>query len=196
MNRLRRYFVTGLVVLLPVISTIYILVVVFRFADGVLGRFLNNYLKDTLGFYVPGLGLILSIVIILVTGFFASNFLGRRIFPFFESFFLKVSPINKIYSPLKQIVLFLLRQKELGFKKVVLVQYPSQGIWSLGFITNEAFKEIDTPAKDNLLCIFIPSSPGPLTGYTIFLPQREVIFLDISVQDALKIIISGGIFKP
>lgn len=196
MNRLKRYFVTGLVVLLPVLLSVFILVKVFNFADNVLGRFLNSYLKETLGFYIPGLGLILSFLIVLVTGFFASHFLGKKLFPSFENIFLKIPLVNRIYPTLKQIILFILRQEEFGFKKVVLVEYPSKGIWSLGFVTNQAFTEIDSKINDKLVCVFIPSSPGPFTGYAIFLPQREVIFLDISVQDALKIIISGGIFKP
>jgi len=196
MKRLKRYFITGLVVLLPVVLSIYILVKVFSFCDNVLGRFFNSYFKETLGFYIPGLGLILLLSIILLTGFSASHFLGKKLFPSFENTFLKIPLLNKIYPTLKQIVLFILRQEELGFKKAVLVQYPSKGIWSLGFVTNQAFAEIDNKINDKLLCVFIPSTPGPLTGYAIFLPQREVIFLDLSVQDALKIIISGGIFKP
>lgn len=196
MNRLKRYFVTGLVVILPVVLTIYILIIVFNFVDGVLGSFLNTYLKKTLGFYIPGLGLILSIIIILVTGLLTSLFLGKKIIPHLEKIFLKIPLINKIYPPLKQMVRFILMQRELGFKKVVLVEYPSKGIWSLGFVTNEAFEEIDNKTNNNLLCIFVPNSPGPLTGYTIFLAKEKAIFLDISVQDAMKIIISGGIFKP
>lgn len=195
-NKFKRYFVTGLVILLPIVLTTYILVIIFNFADSVLGSFLNNYLKKTLGFYIPGLGLILSIIIILATGLLASHLLGKKFLPYVENIFLKVPLINKIYPTLKQMVLFILMQREFGFKKVVLVEYPSKGIWSLGFVTNEAFREIDEKTKNNLLCVFIPSSPGPLTGYTVFLAKQEAIFLDISVEDAMKIIISGGIFKP
>jgi uncharacterized membrane protein len=196
MNKLKRYFITGLVVLLPTLLTIYIMVIVFNFADGVLGRFLNTYLKNTLGFYIPGLGLILSVIIVLTTGFLASHLLGRKFAPYLENIFLRTPLINKIYPTLKQIVLFILRQEEFGFKRVVLVQYPSKGLWSLAFVTNESFKEMDDKTKTNLLCVFVPSSPGPLTGFTIFVAKEEVIFLDISVEDAMKIIISGGIFKP
>jgi uncharacterized membrane protein len=196
MKRLKRYFVTGLVVLLPIVLSVFILVKVFSFCDNVLGRFLNSYFRETLGFYIPGLGLILSLSIILVTGFSASHFLGKKLFPYFESLFLKIPLLNRIYPTLRQIILFILRQEEFGFQKAVLVEYPSKGIWSLGFVTNQAFAEIDSKLNDKFLCVFIPSTPGPLTGYAVFFPQREVIFLDISVQDALKIIISGGIFKP
>lgn len=196
MKRLKRYFVTGLVVLLPLLLSVFILVKVFNFADNVLGRFLNSYFRETLGFYIPGLGLILSLLIVLAAGFSASHFLGKKLYPFFENIILKIPLLNKIYPTLRQIVLFILRQEEFGFKKAVLVQYPSKGIWSLGFVTNQGFTEIDNKTNDKLVCVFIPNSPGPLTGYAVFFPQREVVFLDLSVQDALKIIISGGIFKP
>ena len=196
MKRLKRYFITGFIVLVPVLLTIYVLAMLFRFVDNILGRFLNIYLNNILGFYIPGLGLLLFLVIIVLVGFLAGRFLGNKIFPRIEKWFLGLPLINKIYPTFKQIILFVLAQKEFGFKKVVLVEYPSKGIWSLGFLTNEEFKKMTEVVGKNMAPVFIPSSPNPLTGYVIFLPKEELKFLDIPISDALKIIISGGVFKP
>lgn len=196
MKRLKRYFITGFVVAVPIFLTIYVLVVLFRFIDGILGRFLNLYLKETVGFYIPGLGFLLFFLIIAVIGFLAGRFFGHRIFPRLEKWFSSLPLISKIYPTFKQIVQFVAAQKEFGFKKVVLVEYPGKGIWSMGFLTNEEFKQIGETLSKQMVSVFIPSSPNPLTGYVIFLPKEEIKFVDISISDALKIIISGGVFKP
>lgn len=196
MNRLKRYLVTGLVVVVPIFLTVYVLVIIFRLADGILGRFLNVYLKNTLGFYIPGLGFLIALFFILFVGFLTTWFLGKKIFLVLEKWFSNLPLINKIYPALKQIVSFVLAQKEFGFKKVVLVEYPSRGIWSVGFLTNEQFRQINKALDREIVSVFVPTTPGPLTGYVIFVPKDEVRFLDISVSDALKIIISGGVFRP
>lgn len=196
MNRLKRYLITGLIVVIPIFLTIYILIAVFQFVDGILGSFLNVYLKNSLGFYIPGLGFLLFFLIIILVGFMATRFIGRNFFPRVEKWFSGLPLINKIYPALKQIVLFILAQKEFGLKKVVLVEYPSKGIWSLGFLTNEQIKNVVDAAGREMVAVFVPSSPGPLTGYVIFVPKEELRFVDFSITDALKIIISGGVFKP
>lgn len=195
MERLRRYLVAGLIVVVPVLLTVYVLVIMFRLVDGILGRFLNVYFKEILGFYIPGLGFLISLFFILFVGFLATRFLGKKIFIALERWFSGLPLINKIYPTLKQIVLFILAQKEFGFKKVVLVEYPSKGIWSLGFLTNESFQQINRVSDREMVSVFIASTPGPLTGYVIFVAKEEIKFLDISISDALKIIISGGTFK-
>lgn len=182
--------ITGLIVVIPVFLSIYALVAGFRLIDGILGRFLNQR-----EFYVPGLGFLLLFFVIILTGFLATRFLGKRIYPRIEKWFACLPLINKIYPTLKQIVLFVLAQKEFGFKKVVLAEYPCKGIWSLGFITNDNFKKISQVAGRETVAVFIPSSPGPLTGYVTFIPKADLRFPDISISDALKIIISGGVFS-
>lgn len=196
MNRLKKYFITGLVGIIPIFLTVYVLIVAFRFIDGILGRFLNIYLKQILGFYVPGLGILIFLIIITLVGFLATHFIGKRIFPRIERRFSGLPLIKNIYPAFKQIVLFILAQREFGFKKVVLVEYPSKGIWSLGFLTNEKFERANRITGKEMAGVFIPSTPGPLTGYLIFVPKEELKFPDISITDALKLIISGGVFNP
>lgn len=196
MKKIKRYLITGFVVLVPFALTIYILVTVFNFVDGILGKYLNAYFKELLGFYIPGLGILLFFGIIITAGFLATRFIGRRIFPQLEKLFSRIPIIDKVYPTVKQIVLFVLAQQEFGFKKVVLAEYPSKGIWSLGFITNEEFKKISEVVNCEMTPVFIPTTPGPFSGFLIFLPKEAIKFVDISVGDALKIIISGGVFKP
>lgn len=194
MKNLKQYFITGLIVIIPVFLTVYVLVFIFKFFDGILGRFINEYLKTRLGFFIPGLGLILSVCIVFFVGFTYKRIFGReRLFMNLEKWFSELPLIKSIYPAFKQLVLFVLAQKEFGFQKVVLAEYPSKGIWSVGFLTNEPFKKINEICGREMVPVFIPSSPGPLTGYVIFVPKEGLKFPDISVSDALKIIISGGV---
>lgn len=192
MNRLKRYLLTGLVVLLPVVLTTYVLLAIFRFSDRILGRFIEGLI----GFYIPGIGLVLSLVIVLLTGFLTTVLLGRRIFVVIENMFLKFPLVRQIYPSAKQIINFLFSKDRLQFRKVVLVEYPRKGIWSMGFITNETVQEVKTKTGQDLLNVFIPSSPGPFTGYFMFVPKQEIIFLDMTIEEGLKLIISGGVVNP
>ncbi len=196
MSKLRRYFLTGLAVLLPIVLTGYIIIIVFNFADNLLGKHINKYLHDLFGFYIPGLGLLLTAFIIVATGFFSSNFLGRKLLPFFEEILLRIPLVQQLYAPAKKIVSFFFSAKQQLFKQVVLIEYPRKGIWSLAFITNQGTPEIGAKLGKEMLNVFIPSTPGPLTGYFMFVPKEDVIFLDISVEDALKLFISGGVLNP
>jgi uncharacterized membrane protein len=183
---------TGLIVLLPVVLTAYVLIVIFRFADGILG----SLIEKIVGFYVPGIGFVLSLVIVLFTGFLTTVLLGKRIFIVIENIFLRFPLVRQIYPSAKQIINFLFSKDKPQFRKVVLVEYPRKGIWSMGFITNETVQEIKTKTGQDLLNVFIPGSPGPLTGYFMFVPKQDIIFLDMTVEDGLKLIISGGVVNP
>jgi uncharacterized membrane protein len=196
MSRLKRFFVTGLIVVAPVYATVYVLIVLFRLVDNILGVYLNTYLQKLWGFYIPGLGFFIFIFIIISIGFLATRLIGFKIFPRLEKRFSSLPLIKNIYPALKQLILFVLEQKEFGFKKVVLIEYPSKGIWSVGFLTNEQYQKINQIFDKEMVSVFVPNSPGPFTGYVIFVPKEELKFLDISVIDACKIIISGGVFKP
>jgi uncharacterized membrane protein len=196
MSKLRRYFITGLIVILPLVATIYILAGIFNFSDGLLGRFINDYLEKTIGFYIPGLGLLLFLTIILLVGFLVTNILFKRLFYHLETLFLKFPLIRQIYPAVKQIVDYLFSKEKPAFKKVVIVEYPRKGVWSLGFITNEAMKDVEDKTNQKVLNVFIPSTPNPMTGYFIFVPKNDAVFLDISVEDGLRMVISGGVFNP
>ena len=196
MQKIRRYFITGLLVILPVFITLYFLFVIIRFIDGIWGKLINYYLRKEFGFSIPGLGLILGVITVIIVGFIATRFFAKRIFPTLERWFLKFPFIRQIYPSAKQIVNFFLAKDKPVFKKVVLVEYPSKGIWSVGFITNEGFKEAQEKIGQELLHVFVASTPSPFSGYFVLLPKKDVKFLDMSVEDGLKLIVSGGILRP
>jgi uncharacterized membrane protein len=194
--RIRYYFATGFLITLPVFITLYFLFIIFRFIDGIFGKVVNFYIKQYLGFAIPGVGIIISILIVFAVGFAAANFFGKRIIRALESWFLKFPFIRNIYPAAKQIVDSFISKDSPAFKKVVLVQYPSKGIWAVGFLTNESFKEANDKTGRDLLHVFIATTPSPLTGFLILAPREDVVELDISVEEGVKLIISGGIVKP
>ncbi len=196
MRKIKRYFVTGLIVILPIFLTLYLLFIIFRLIDGLLGGIINRYLKAMFGFSIPGLGFILITLIILATGFIVSHLLSKRLLPLIEGWFLKLPGVRQLYPAIKQIVGFIFSKEKAAFKKVVLVEYPSKGIWSIGFMTNEGFREAQEKTGQELVHVLIGSTPSPWSGFFIIVPKKEVTFLEMSVEDGIKLIVSGGILKP
>jgi len=194
-SKLRKYFLSGLVIFLPIALTVYLFFLAIDFADGFFGKFFAK-----LGFGIGefrGLSIIAGIYIIILIGFFMTNFLGRKIHNFFERFVLRLPFFKQVYPALKEMVIFLFtREKMSSFRQVVLIEYPRKGIYAMGFLTNDASKEICDHTKKELCNVFIPSSPGPLTGFTILIPKKEIISTQITVEDAFKFIVSGGVVNP
>lgn len=196
MHKLRKYFFSGIVVVTPIVITVSILSALFRFTDGLLGRYINYYLKKNLGYGIPGLGLIIFLLVILVVGFFAANFLGKKILRLLEAWFLKIPFVSRIYPHIKQFVDLVAAKEKPSFKKVVLIEYPRNGIYSLGFITNEGMKEIEEKTGQNIVTVIIPSIPNPFSGFFVFCKKEELIYLDITVEEAIKQVVSGGVLQP
>ncbi len=196
MNRLRRYSITGLVLVVPVVLTVYVLVLGFQFVDGLLGVPLNRILRQTLGFAIPGAGFLLFMILIIGIGFLANRFVGKRLFPRLERWFLALPFVAGIYPAFKQMVSFMFTQHQMGFRSAVLVEYPSKGMWTLGFLTSEKQQAIDEAAGTKLLGVFVPNSPNPLTGYLVFFPKTEVRSLALPVRDAIRLVVSCGVFNP
>jgi uncharacterized membrane protein len=195
----RRYFITGLLIVLPVLVTVYLFISLFLFFDNILGRYISRFTLESFGYRIPGLGLLVFIVVIFAAGFFGTNYLGRRLLKYFESLWVRFPFVRSIYMGAKQVTHLIFSSKaegEGGFKKVVLIQYPSKGIYSLGFVTNETCQEICEKASRKLLNVLVPSVPNPLTGFVIFVPREEVVYLDMPIEEGLKIIISGGVLSP
>lgn len=185
---LRRYFITGLATLFPVWVTIYLIVVLFQFVDGRLGRLL--------GVKVPGLGLLGTVCIILVVGVISIHFFGRVVFTTLELWFSRLPLIKKIYPPIKQLAQFLFSENQQAvFRRVVLVQYPRAGSYTLAFVTNEGKTSATGPSR-TLLSLLIPTPPSPFSGPIVFVSKDEVIPLNMSVEDAIKLVVSGGVVAP
>lgn len=195
-KKIRHYFATGLLVSLPIFITSYLIFAVFRFIDGIFGKVVNVFLKKHLGFSVPGIGIIIGLAIVFLIGFVAANFFGRRLFKALEAWFLRFPFIRQIYPAAKQIVDSFMSKDGPAFKKVVLAEYPSKGLWAIGFVTNESFQEANEKGGDELVHVLIATTPSPLTGFLALIPKKNLKFLDISVEDGIKLIVSGGIVKP
>jgi uncharacterized membrane protein len=196
MRRLRHYFATGLLITLPVFFTLYLIFVIVRFIDGIWGKIINYYLVKYLGFAIPGLGFILGIITVIVVGFVATNIFGKRLIQMLERWFLKFPFIRQIYPAARQIVDSFLSKESPAFKKVVLVEYPSKGLWAIGFLTNDSFKEANEKSGRDLVHVMVATTPSPLTGFLALIPREEIKILDISIEEGIKLIVSGGIVGP
>ena len=183
---LKRYFVTGLATLFPVTVTIWLVVVIFNAADRLLGRALH--------IRFPGLGLVVTLLVILAVGVFAIHFFGRVLFKAVELAFLRVPFVKRIYPAAKQLAGFIFSEEERGraFRRVVLVPYPRIGTYTLAFVTNETRTSAVGKPQTLLTCL-LPNPPSPFTGPIIFVPEEDVIPLDLSVEDVVKLIVSGGV---
>lgn len=205
-------FLTGLIVVLPTLITIFILVIAFRFLNnniaepiglGVLhllalisGADLSAW--ETSAWVVAFIGFPLAIIIIFLLGYAMATFIGRNIIKTFEDWVLKRFPIiSTIYPYAKQFIdLLFADDKKTAFKMVVAVQYPRTGLYSLGFVTSDGMQSINSSVGKDCVSIFMPSSPTPFTGYTLFVPKDDIIPLKLSVDEAIRIVVSGGILIP
>ena len=195
MNKFRQYFISGLIVFLPLALTIKALLLTFNVADGFLGKYIQPYFSREFGFYFRGFSILICIFLILFTGFLVTHFLGRRILPAFESLLLQLPFFKQVYPAFKEIALFLFSREKFNFRQVVLIEYPRKGIYSIGFLTNEVPKKVSENISRDLCYVFVPHTPSPLTGFLTLIPKEDLIFPDISIEDAIKIVISGGVVK-
>lgn len=195
MKKLERYFIAGLVAFLPLALTIKLLVLTFNIADNFLGKYIEPYFAREFGFYFRGLSLVICLLLILFVGLLVSNFLGRRVYPFFERLLLRLPFFKQVYPAFKEIAQFLFSREKLNFKQVVLVEYPGKDTYSIGFLTNEVPEKVAGKMAHQLYYVFVPHTPSPLTGFLTLVAKDKLKFLDISVEEAIKIIISGGVVK-
>ena len=194
-QRLRNYFLTGLVAAAPVAITIWVAMWFVQSVDSWFAPFIPNALRE-LPFSLPGLGLIAALLLLTTLGFLTANFFGRAIIGYGESLVDRLPLIRGIYSTLKQIFETVATQSNKNFKSVVLFEYPRKDIWAIGFVTTEAKGEISEKKDNNLLCLFAPTTPNPTSGYLLFVPKEDTVALDMSVEDAAKLIISAGLVIP
>ncbi|MFA5320441.1 MAG: DUF502 domain-containing protein [Candidatus Omnitrophota bacterium] len=196
MSNFKRYFITGLLIVLPLFITFYLLFAIFVFIDGACGTLINSVLKRYLGLTMPGLGLIIGLSVIFFTGFLATNFLGKRLLHISERWLMRFSFIRQIYSPIKHIIHYVASRERPSFNKVVLFEYPSKGIWTIGFVTGEHFDKGNVASGSDLVAVYVASTPNPFTGYVVFVPRSGLQSLDITVEEGMRLIVSGGILIP
>jgi uncharacterized membrane protein len=194
---LKNYFLTGLLVILPVFITLYVIWSLIRGMDAILKYVPAKYLPETyLHIYIPGLGLILVIILVFVVGLLARNFVGRKIVQLGENIVDRIPLVRVLYAGVKQLLETLFLQRTDAFKRVALIEYPRRGAYVIGFITGESKGEIQNKTDKNMINVFVPTTPNPTSGFYILIPEDELIILNMSVEDAFKLIISGGIVSP
>jgi uncharacterized membrane protein len=197
--RLRNYFLTGIVVAAPIGITIYITWTFVHWVDSRVKPLIPRlYNPDSyLPFSVPGVGLLFAILVITMLGFLTANLVGRTIVSYGEGLLDRVPLVRNVYRGLRQLFQTALSKTSRSFQKVVLVEYPVKGVWRVGFVATRAKGEIreQHPDKD-LLAVFIPNTPNVTAGFLVFVPRKDAVVLDMSVEEAAKMIISAGLVTP
>jgi len=197
MKHLRRYLVAGLLVWIPLGVTIFILRVLIGLMDRTLLLIPQQYRpEEWFGFAIPGLGLILTLLVLLVTGLLAANIVGRSMVGLWESLLDRIPVVRSVYSAAKNFAEIVFSDSGQSFKKVLLIEYPRKGIYSLAFQTATNLGEVQGRTGEEMICTFVPTTPNPTSGYIIILPKKDIIELDMEIDEALKMIISLGVVVP
>lgn len=193
----RRYLITGLLVLVPLVITVWVLKTLLAVMDQSLLLLPADWRPEArLGYAVPGMGALLTVLIVLVTGMVATNFFGRRILMFWEGLLARVPVVKSIYYSVKQVSDTLFSDSGQAFRKALLVQYPRQGSWTIAFQTGHPGGDVARHLSGNHVSVYVPTTPNPTSGFFLMMPVEDVIELDMSVDDALKYIISMGVVVP
>lgn len=197
-GRLRNYFLAGLLVTAPIAITIYIAWVVVNFVDSRVTPLIPaKYNPETyLPINIPGLGLLLVFVAVTLIGALTAGFIGRFVVRSGERILARMPVVRSLYGALKQIFEAVLTHTSTAFRKVVLIEYPRRGIWVIGFITGSTKGEIQNLTEDTVINVFLPTTPNPTSGFLLFVPAKDVYELSMSVEEGIKMVVSGGIVTP
>ena len=193
----RKYLITGLLIWIPLVITIWVLKLVVDVLDQSLLLLPTAWQTENwLGVHIPGLGAILTIVIVLLTGLFATNFFGAQLVEIWHDILHRIPVVNSIYSSVKQISDTLFSSSGQAFRKAPLVQWPREGVWTIAFLTGVPGGDVVRHLAGDYVSVYVPTTPNPTGGYFVMLPRQDTIELDMSVDDALKYIISMGVVAP
>jgi uncharacterized membrane protein len=194
---LKKYFITGLLIWVPLAITAWVLSAIVRTMDQSLLLLPQSIRPETLlGFYLPGIGALLTLLVVLMTGLVATNIIGQRMVRFWEGILARIPVVKSIYYSVKQVSDTLFSGNGEAFHKVLLVRYPHPEAWSVAFQTGEPAREISGACPEEIVSVFIPTAPSPVNGFFFFVKKSEAIELDMSVDDALKYIVSMGVVAP
>ena len=197
MKNFRRYLVAGLLVWLPIGVTVFLVRIMIGLMDRSLLLLPNQFRpENVIGFGIPGLGFLLTIIVLLLTGVFAANFVGKSMVSFGERLLDRIPFVRSIYSATKNFTEIVFSGSGESFKKVLLIEYPRKGIYSLAFQTSSELGEVQERVGEDLVCTFVPTTPNPTSGYIIVIPKKDIIELDMEVEAALKMIMSLGVVVP
>ena len=186
-GHIRNYLLTGVLVLVPAAVTFGIIYFLFQYVDSFLG--------DVFGARVPGAGLFFTALFCLLIGVIAQNIVGKKIIAWMDSSLQKIPVVKSVYSGIKQLSDVFLKDQKSSFKRVVMLEYPKEDCWVIGFVTSDFYIEIeaDMSEKDSMVTVFVPTTPNPTSGFLLILPKSKIVDMNIDIEDAMKVIISGGI---
>jgi uncharacterized membrane protein len=194
---LKKYFITGLLIWVPLAITVWVLAAIVNTMDQSL-LLLPSQLRpeQLIGFYVPGLGVILTLLVVLITGLVTANLVGQRLLRFWEAILARIPVVKSIYYSVKQVSDTLFSSSGEAFRKALLVQYPRQGSWTIGFLTGHPAASVADHLPGECVSVYVPTTPNPTSGFFLMMPKADVIELEMSVDEALKYIISMGVVAP
>lgn len=196
--RLRAYFLTGVIVTAPITITIFLLWKFVTFLDGQVGRLIPTpYNPETyLPFGLPGLGLLVMLAFLTLIGMVTAGFAGRTMVRLGERALSRMPVVRSVYGALKQIFETVFAQSSRSFREVVLIEYPRRGIGAIGFVTGATLGEVQDRTEEDMVNVFLPTTPNPTSGFLLFVPRKDLVHLDMSIEEGIKMVISGGIVTP
>jgi len=193
----RRYLITGLVIWVPLVITLWVLNLLVGTMDQTLLLLPPEWRTEAwLGFHIPGLGVVLTVLVVFVTGVLAANIIGQRMVRTWEGVLARIPVVNSIYNGVKQVSDTLFQPGGEAFRKAVLVQWPGPGMWTIAFLTGQPGGDVVNHLKGDYVSLYVPTTPNPTGGYFVMVPRAAVIELDMSVEEALKYIVSMGVAAP
>lgn len=194
---LRRYAINGLLIWLPIIVTVFVVRFILQLMDGTLLLLPAKLRPDSLfGLHIPGLGALLAVVVVLLTGVLVTNFIGRALVALWEDLLERIPFIRALYGGVKSFSESLLAGSGSSFKQVLLIEYPCEGVWSVGFQTTDNLPEINQRLGGPHVCVFIPTTPNPTSGFIVMVPRARAIPLAMTVDEAMKMIVTLGVVAP
>lgn len=194
---MKKYFITGLLIWVPLVITAWVLSLIVRTMDQSLLLLPQAIQPETLlGVYIPGIGALMTLLVVLLTGLITANFVGQKLVLFWESALSRIPVVKSIYYSVKQVSDTLFSGSGEAFRKVLLVRYPHPEAWAVAFQTGTPTSEVGQHVDSDLVSVFIPTAPSPVNGFFFFVRKRDTIELDMSVDDALKYIVSMGVVAP
>ena len=196
--RLRTYLLAGVLVTAPISITIYISWIFIDYVDGKITPMIPaQYNPETyLPFSIPGLGLLVVAIVLILIGALTAGLLGRWFLRSSEQIFARMPVVRGIYATVKQVFETVLSHQSDAFRQVVMIEYPRRGIWALGFLTGTTLGEVQNLTTEEVLNIFLPTTPNPTSGFLLFVPKEDVLLLDMTVEEGIKMVMSGGIVTP
>jgi len=194
---IKRWFFTGVILLAPIMVTIYLFITIVRSMDSLISLAPVAWQPDQLlGFHFPGLGVAFTFAIVLLTGMLGASFIGRWLVRMGESIVERIPLVRTVYGALKNVLETVLRDNQDSFRRVVLIEYPRCGSYSLGFVSGSGHGEVQEKTDGNVLAVFVPTSPIPTSGFLLYIPESDTRPLEMSVEDGMKCVISAGVITP